>query len=127
MASSAGIVALAIWALGTVVLVVAGASRGLLQPLSLLPDKQLLGTSSFQRLTNICAIIPVLTTAFNVQTSAPFVARPPLQPCLLAFSRPCPPVWLAACLAWVMHNSSAAGLHLAAHRAWHSHRVPCLP
>lgn len=79
VASAVGVVALAVWAAGTVALVVAGAVQGLLQPMSLVPDRKLLGHSGWQLLTNICAIVPVLTTAFSVQATAPFVVGTPLQ------------------------------------------------
>ena len=73
VASWAGMVALAIWAASTALLVVAGAFQGELHSPRLWPDRTLLGNAGWQLATNVCAIIPVLTTAFSVQASAPFV------------------------------------------------------
>lgn len=68
-----GMAALAIWAMGTLTLVIAGAFRGILQPLRLVPDRKLLGSSAWQLMANLIGIIPVFTTAFSIQATAPFV------------------------------------------------------
>ncbi|KAK9797375.1 hypothetical protein WJX73_007217 [Symbiochloris irregularis] len=73
VASWMGMTALAVWATSTAILVVAGAFQGLLHPPSLAPHRSLLGGSGWNVATNVLAIIPIFTTAFSVQATAPFV------------------------------------------------------
>ena len=76
-----GMGALAVWAVGTLVLLVAAIVAGQVQRVRLTPDWQLLGGSGIQLLANICAVIPILTTSYSCQAAAPFVVRPAsLQP-----------------------------------------------
>ena len=67
--------ALAVWAVGTLVLLVAAIVAGQVQRVRLTPDWQLLGGSGIQLLANICAVIPILTTSYSCQAAAPFVVQ----------------------------------------------------
>ncbi len=67
--------ALLVWTVGTVILLVAAIARNEVQPVRLLPDKELLGGSGIQLVANICAVIPILTTSYSCQAAAPFVVR----------------------------------------------------
>ena len=75
LASWIGMSALAVWAVGTLVLLVAAIVAGQVQRVRLTPDWQLLGGSGIQLLANICAVIPILTTSYSCQAAAPFVVR----------------------------------------------------
>lgn len=68
-----GIGALLVWAIGTMILLIAAIAQNKVQDVRLLPDKHLLGGKGIKMLANICAVIPVLTTAYSCQATAPFV------------------------------------------------------
>lgn len=70
--------ALLVWAIGTVVLLVAAIARNRVQGVRLLPDRDLLGGSGIRLVANICAVIPILTTSYSCQAAAPFVVGFPL-------------------------------------------------
>jgi len=65
-----------VWAGGTMVLLVAAIVANRVQPVRLTPDKELLGGSGIRLLANVCAVIPILTTAYSCQAAAPFVVYP---------------------------------------------------
>ena len=72
-ASWIGLIATAIWAVATIILVTAAGLKGVLRPLYLLPDWSLLGADPISIATNIVAIIPILATAFTNQMQVHFV------------------------------------------------------
>lgn len=60
-----GLAAVVIWAVVTVVLVVAAAARGALRPMGLLPDWSLFGSSALEYAAQIFGVIPILATAYT--------------------------------------------------------------
>ena len=72
-ASWLGLIATGLWAVATIILVVAAGLKGRLQPLYLLPDWSLLGPDPFSIATNIIAIVPILATAYTNQMQVHFV------------------------------------------------------
>ena len=67
--------ALFVWGFSTVILLIAALIRHKVQPIRFTPDTHRLGGSGIKLFANICAVIPVLTTAYSCQAAAPFVVR----------------------------------------------------
>ena len=67
--SYVGTAAVAIWAAATVALAVTAGIKGQAHRVSLLPDWADLGTSDLSKVVDICAIIPIIATAFTCQVS----------------------------------------------------------
>ena len=67
MASYVGTAAVAIWAAATAALAAIAGAKGQAHRVSLLPDWADLGSSDLSRLIEICAVIPILATAFTYQ------------------------------------------------------------
>ena len=66
-----------IWACVTVVLVVAAAVQGTLQPMGVLPDWALFGSSALEYVAQIFAVVPILATAYTCQMTVMFVVSIP--------------------------------------------------
>ena len=62
-----GTAAVAIWAAATVALAITAGVKGQAHRVSLLPDWADLGSSDLSQLIDICAIIPIIATAFTCQ------------------------------------------------------------
>ena len=69
VASYVGTAAVAIWAAATVGLAVTAGVKGQAHRVSLWPDWADLGLSDLSQLIDICAIIPIIATAFTCQVS----------------------------------------------------------
>lgn len=75
LSSWIGMFAVACWSLSTIILVIAAVATGQVQHVHFWPDLALLGPSTWQRVTQVFAVLPILATAYTCQMTVHFVYR----------------------------------------------------